>query len=62
MKTRGDVIDEYEAAFKNETQGKVLLKRMNFLNSLNCSDHEKALCLKQEIDHIICGFMKSNAN
>lgn len=62
MKTRGEVIDEYEAAFKNGTEGEVLLKSMNILNSLNCSDHEKALCLKEEIDHLICGYMRNNIN
>lgn len=46
MKTRGDVIREYKEAFENGTEGVLLLESIKMLNRLNCSDSEKAQCLK----------------
>lgn len=58
MKTRGQVIEEYKMAFKNGTEGELLLKIVQKINALDCSDKDKAIALKQEIDHIICGYME----
>ena len=62
MKTRRDAINAYKMAFKDGTEGIQLLKTMSLLNSLDCSDEDKAKCLREEIDHIICGYLEAGAN
>lgn len=57
--TRGEVIEEYKNSFNNGTEGSRLLKTMKILNGLKCSDEEKADCLREEIDHIICAYIES---
>lgn len=59
MKTRGQVIKEYKIAFKNGTEGGLLLERFQQISALGCSNNIKAIALKHEIDHIICGYMDS---
>lgn len=59
LKTRGEAIQDYKKAFENGTEGAMLLETMNALSVLNCSSYEKSLCLRQEIDHLICGYMES---
>lgn len=57
MQTRGEVIEEYAEAFKDGTEGNRLLETVNVISSLKCSDEDKSCCLREEIDHIICGYL-----
>jgi|GEM_PF-6069077 len=58
MKTRGETVEKYRAAFENGTEGLNYLKLCRII-ALNCSEEDKIRCLTQEIDHIICGYMSS---
>lgn len=54
--TRKENISEYRKAFQNGSEGERLLEVMKHLEELNCSDEDKALCLKEEIDDILCAY------
>lgn len=62
MQTRGDIIDKYRVAFQNGTEGKCLLETIRILNDLHCSNEDKERCLREEIDHIICGYMENKTD
>jgi len=62
MKTIGEVINEYKAALESGNEGAVLMNRAIQINSMNCSDEDKARCFKQEVDLIICGYMGKKDN
>ncbi len=64
FKTRGESIDEYAEAFRqdagNREAAKILFDKIEFLISAEFVNREtKILCLSQEIDNIICGNLEA---
>ena len=58
--TIGDTINEYKDAFLTKSEGNLLLKRRNIINSFSCSEEIKSKCFMEEIDMIVCAYIELN--